>query len=142
MKKAKAKSMIGTVAGVLVFATFTVFAGMLDTEANAKNRIESARYYTANNGTIVTETGIERNYAEEFLYDASEDRNGEIIFFNIKHDAKDNVPVYVLISDKGTPENTGDDEIIKVGLDWNGYMEEIIASNNAFIEELKAKCDK
>ena len=129
---------------IITMATISLVAcaGYADMTAKAVTRTEPARFYTAENGTIKTKDGNIWSYQTETLDDAFKCSDGSIMFTGIQHKAKNNVPVWVRINDKGTPENITDDEILKVGLDFCAYMDEVIAANDAYIAELQAKYAK
>lgn len=132
MKKSIRKNLIVAL-GVCTFAGLTACAGYADTTAAAEIRVESARFYTEDDGTIVTADGNEWKYTVETLDDAFKCSDGSILFTGIEHEAKNDVPVWVRISDNGTAGEISDDEILSVGLDFGEYMDEIIAANNDFI---------
>lgn len=142
MKKSTLNNLITTALGVCVCSAFIGFASYVENMPCEVVRNESARYYTANNGTIITADGHEWGYSATVLGDAFQADDGSVIFANIEHEPKNDVPVWVKINDKATPDDYSDDEILKVGLDFCAYMDEVIAANDAYIAELQAKYAK
>lgn len=136
MKKSIRKNLIVAL-GVCTFAGLTACAEYADMTAAAEIRVESARFYTEDGGTIVTADGNEWKYTAETLDDAFKCSDGSILFTGIEHEAENDVPVWVRISDNGTVGEISDDEILAVGLDFGEYMDEIIAANNEFIATFK-----
>lgn len=134
MKRKTFKKLINGTIGMCAFVTIVGMVGYMETRAYEENRIEHGRYY---DGIIVTNNGFKASYTEASLYDARLCTDGSVMFTEIEHELENDVPVYVRICDKGTPNDTSDDEILKAGLDWNKYMDEIIARNDAFIASLK-----
>ena len=129
------RRIIKTTLGVCVLTGAMLLAGYADTTAIAETRVESARYYTDNNGMIVTKDGNEWGYYAETLNDAFCDSTGKVWFNSIQHEAKNDVPVWVRISDNGTPDIISDDKIMTVGLDFSKYMDEVIEANNIEIRK-------
>lgn len=142
MKKSTLSNLITTTLGVCVFSAFVGFAAYIENMPGEVIRNEFARYYTINDGTIITEDGRPWDYSADVLNDAFQATDGSIVFVNIEHEPKNDVPVWVKINDNATPEDYSDDEIIKVGLDFSAYMDEVIAANDAYIAELQAKYAK
>ena len=145
MKKKKGKlinNLITNAAVILVSATFLGCVSYFENMPINTERIEAARYYTVNNGTVVTESGFKGKYSADYLGDAMQCSDGRIMFNGIKHKLENNVPVWVKIADKATPNDFSDDEIIMVGLDFCAYMDEVIKANDAYIAELQAKYAK
>ena len=145
----KVRNIATTALGVCVFTGAVLMAGYADTTAMAESRVESARFYTKDGGTVVTIDGHEWGYTTEILDDAFLDSTGKVWFNGIEHEAKNDVPVWVRISDNGTPNYLDDDEVLKVGLDFCAYMDEQIDANEIairhnweFIEKNQAYVDK
>ena len=128
-----------TALGAFAVVSFVGFFGVCSREALSTTRIESARYYTHENGTVVTDSGITIGYHAEVLKDALRHSDGMVMFANIDHEPENDVPVLVKISDNATPDDFSDDEVVEIGLVWNQYMDEVFARNDAFIAELQAK---
>lgn len=131
----KWKTIAASALGVAIFAVTTACAGIADTQANAVIRTESGRYI---NGMIYSmESKMAIPYEKEvFELDAFKAKDGSIVFANIKHEAKNDVPVYVRISDNGTPENFADDKAMEIGFAFSEYMDECIKRNDEFIRHM------
>lgn len=129
----KVRNIATTALGICVFTGAVLMAGYADTTAMADTRVESARFYTNDGGTVVTADGHEWVYSTDVLDDAFQDSTGKVYFNGIEHEAKNDVPVWVRIGDNGTPDYLKDDEVLKVGLDFCAYMDEQIDANEIAI---------
>ena len=132
----KFMSVLGTIAFMGTVTALMGCAGTVDRQAEAKNYTVAGRI-TEITTEIKTADGNLWSYdAEVFEYEGWKSNTGEICFIEMpEKEITPDYPVYVEFSDNGTPEILEDDIIIRVGYDFNTYMDECIARNDEWIRK-------
>ena len=129
--KWKAMKTVVSVIGAAFLCGTVAFAGLIDCQANEKIDVERGRFY---GNYIVTESRKIPVNIDKFEHDAYKASDGDVLFTKADFPVRNDVPVYVKISDKGTPENISDDEIIMIGFAFCEYIEEGILATETAIQ--------